>query len=169
MPEGWITPTLAERTDGSFVVDDPDPYPDPAVTAAIVEAVGDAKWCLQRPPGEEGIACFLTRGHPGPHWRCRAVDWAGRRPLRLAVASGREPVDPEDVEPDARWQNRATLSALERAQQALTRNAAYLALDPPATGQVVTQVEHLTRSVSWMVKLLLAERHPELLDDINDT
>ena len=55
-------------------------------------------------------------------------------------------------------------SITTKAQQALTANAAYLAIPAPTAAEVRTQTERLTREVSGLIRLLLNQ-----LDDISDT
>lgn len=61
------------------------------------------------------------------------------------------PVDPADV-------------LRGKAAQALTVNAAFLALSSPSNPQVVTQVQRLTRETNALIRLLLQQ-----LDDTSDT
>lgn len=51
--------------------------------------------------------------------------------------------------------NRVAASLTAKANQALTSNAAYLALTPPTTGQAVAQVASLTRQVNALIKLTI--------------
>jgi hypothetical protein len=66
------------------------------------------------------------------------------------------------VIPDVASTNASTLHT--KASQALTANAAYLAIPAPTATEVRTQTERLTREVNGLIRLLLNQ-----LDDISGT
>jgi hypothetical protein len=59
-------------------------------------------------------------------------------------------------------QNRSTI--VDRAGRALAVNATFLAIATPTNGQVLTQVQRLTRQVSALIRLQLGA-----FDDTSDT
>ena len=70
---------------------------------------------------------------------------------------------PDEVDADTREANRSTIET--RARNAITTNAAFLAIGAPTNAQVVAQTKALTRQVNALLRLQLSD----LLADITGT
>lgn len=84
------------------------------------------------------------------------------RRYRVTDAGGTTIGYDDELIPTAEDTNAATLRS--RAQQALTANAAFLAVGSPTNAQTLTQVQRLTRECSALIRLLLGQ-----LDDTAGT
>ena len=72
-----------------------------------------------------------------------------------------------DAETKLRQVNGDVLADIQDCRAALAGNRAFLTLAPPTAADVVAQVRALTRQVSVALRLLIAARHPELLDTVD--
>lgn len=82
------------------------------------------------------------------------------QPTRLLMLE--TPTRRNNTPPSITEQNRATIT--EKATQALTLNANYLALGTPTAAQQATQINRLTRECSALIRLQLAQ-----FDSASDT
>ena len=97
-------------------------------------------------------------GGPGPH-----IPASGILGTSDQVVTGMRCPSPSCVLPvDPGVANFATLQ--QRAQAALTANAAFVAIATPTNAQVVAQVTRLTKECNALIRLFLA-----LLADVSDT
>jgi hypothetical protein len=140
---------LIRTADGASVLW--SPYITPAELAACGWlAVADTARPADTPTQTTDRFVELVAGQPTVVWHVR--NWT-----------------PDELTARARDANRDILTALTKAQTALTTNSTFLALGTPTNAQAVTQTRALTRQINGVLRYLLGQLHGELLDNVNDT
>jgi len=89
-------------------------------------------------------------------------DVLGNQTLQRPLTAGEQSQFADELAADNRNENKKAVN--EKAQQALTANAAYLAIPAPTAAEVRSQTELLTKEVNGLIRLLINR-----LDDISDT